>query len=39
MIPSKKIEELINRHLVLEKDLSSGKIDKKKFAEKVMVKP
>ena len=34
MIPPKKIEELINRHLVLEKDLSSGKIDKKKFAEK-----
>ena len=34
MIPSKKIEELINRHLILEKDLSSGQIDKKKFAEK-----
>ena len=34
MIPPKKIEELINRHLILEKDLSSGEIDKKKFAEK-----
>ena len=34
MIPSKKIEELISRHLILEKDLSSGQIDKKKFAEK-----
>ena len=34
MIPTKKIEELINRHLILEKDLSSGQIDKKKFAEK-----
>ena len=34
MIPTKKIEELINKHLILEKDLSSGKIDKKKFAEK-----
>ena len=33
MIPTKKIEELINRHLILEKDLSSGLIDKK-FAEK-----
>ncbi len=34
MIPLKTIEELINKHLVLEKDLSSGKIDKKLFAEK-----
>ncbi len=34
MIPTKKIEELINRHLILEQDLSSGKIDKKKFADK-----
>ncbi len=34
MIPAKKIEELINKHLILEKDLSSGQIDKKKFAEK-----
>ena len=34
MIQTKKIEELINRHLILEKDLSSGQIDKKKFAEK-----
>jgi len=34
MIPQKTIEELINKHLSLEKDLSSGEIDKKKFAEK-----
>jgi len=29
MIPQKTIEELINKHAQLEKDLSSGKIDKK----------
>tara|TARA_B100001121_G_scaffold309771_1_gene337849 strand:+ start:3477 stop:4550 length:1074 start_codon:yes stop_codon:yes gene_type:complete len=34
MIPQKTIEELIIKHSVLEKDLSSGSIDKKKFAEK-----
>ena len=34
MIPQKKILELINKHSNLEKDLSSGKIDKKNFAEK-----
>ena len=34
MIPQKKIEDLINNHSVLEKDLSSGKLDKNKFAEK-----
>ena len=34
MIPKKTIEELINKHSDLEKDLSSGKIDKKIFAEK-----
>ncbi len=34
MIPQKTIDELINKHTVLEKDLSSGKIDKKLFAEK-----
>jgi len=34
MIPQKTIEELINKHLNLEKDLSSGEIDKKQFAEK-----
>ena len=34
MIPKKTIEELINKHLILEKDLSSGKVDKKSFAEK-----
>ena len=34
MIPLKTIEELIKRHSSLEKDLSSGKIDKKFFAEK-----
>ena len=34
MIPLKTIEELIEKHLVLEKELSSGEIDKKLFAEK-----
>ena len=34
MIPLKTIEDLINKHSILEKDLSSGKIDKKLFAEK-----
>ena len=34
MIPLKRIKELINKHSLLEKDLSSGKIDKKLFAEK-----
>ncbi len=34
MIPQKTIEEMINKHSTLEKDLSSGKIDKKLFAEK-----
>ena len=34
MIPKKTIEELINKHSILEKELSSGEIDKKKFAEK-----
>jgi len=34
MIPLKKIEELIKKHSLLEKDLSSGEIDKKLFAEK-----
>jgi len=33
MIPQKTIKELINKHSILEKDLSSGKIDKKEFAE------
>jgi len=34
MIPSKTIEDLITKHSNLEKDLSSGNIDKKLFAEK-----
>ena len=34
MIPPKTIEELILKHSTLEKDLSSGEIDKKLFAEK-----
>ena len=34
MIPQKTIEELIQKHSILEKDLSSGTIDKKLFAEK-----
>ena len=34
MIPQKTIEEIIFKHTNLEKDLSSGKVDKKIFAEK-----
>ena len=34
MIPLKTVEELILKHSSLEKDLSSGEIDKKLFAEK-----
>ena len=34
MIPKKTIEELILKHSTLEKDLSSGEVDKKLFAEK-----
>ena len=34
MIPLKTIEDLIGKHASLEKDLSSGSIDKKNFAEK-----
>ena len=34
MIPVKTIEEPILKHSTLEKDLSSGEIDKKIFAEK-----
>ena len=34
MIPLKTIEELITKHSSIEKDLSSGDLDKKLFAEK-----
>ena len=34
MIPEKTIKDLIARHSLLEKDLASGKIEKKLFAEK-----
>ena len=34
MLPLKTIEDLINKHSLLEKELSSGEIDKKLFAEK-----
>ena len=34
MVPAKKVEELILRHKSLETELSSGNIDKKKFALK-----
>ena len=34
MIPLKTIQELISKHSVLEKQLSTGEIDKKLFAEK-----
>ena len=34
MIPLKTIEDLISKHSALEKELSSGEVDKKLFAEK-----
>ena len=34
MIPTKTIDELIVKHSTLEKELSSGELDKKLFAEK-----
>ncbi len=34
MIPLDKVKDLISKHKILENELSSGKIEKKKFAEK-----
>ena len=34
MIPLKTVNDLINKHALLERELSSGKIDKNSFAEK-----
>ena len=34
MIPSKTIQDLVLKHSQLEKELSTGNIDKKLFAEK-----
>ena len=34
MIPTKTIEELITKHSILEKELSSGDLGNKIFAEK-----
>ena len=34
MIPLNKVRDLISKHELLEKELSSGEIDKSKFAEK-----
>ena len=33
MLPEKKVRDLIDRHFKLEKQLSSGEVDKRKFAE------
>ena len=33
MLPQDKVQNLIDRHRKLESDLSSGEIDKKKYAE------
>ena len=33
MLPEKKVKNLISRHLRLEKELSSGEVDKDKYAE------
>ena len=34
MIPQNTVKDLISRHSNLEKELSSGQLEKKKFAEK-----
>lgn len=34
MLPTAKVNNLIRRHAELEKELSSGEINKKNFAEK-----
>jgi len=34
MIPINKVKDLISKHALLEKELSTGNIDKKKYAEK-----
>ena len=34
MIPINKVRDLISKHALLEKELSAGEIDKKKFADK-----
>ena len=34
MIPKEKVEAIVSRHNSIEKELSSGNIDPKKFAEK-----
>ena len=34
MIPEKTIQDLLDKHSILEKELSKGEIDKKNFAEK-----
>ena len=34
MIPAKRVKEIINRHNLLEKELSSGNIDSKDYAKK-----
>ena len=34
MIPEKTIQDLLDKHSILEKELSKGDIDKKNFAEK-----
>ena len=33
MLPEEKVKNLISRHLSLEKELSSGELDKDKYAE------
>ena len=34
MLPTSKVQQLILKHAKLEKELSSGEVDKKSFAEK-----
>ena len=34
MLPNSKVQNLISKHSELERELSSGEVDKKNFAEK-----
>ncbi len=39
MVPIKTIQDLISKHSSLEKELSSGQIEKKQYAEKSKEEP
>ena len=39
MLPKEKVQSLIDRHIKLEKELSAGAIEKKKYAADIIFKP